>query len=628
MHAKDFPLDNVLNEQKQWVIPVYQRHYAWKTGSADQLPNLWEDVQAIAQQLLDGEQPSPHFVGAIIYEEPGHQPHATVRKRNLVDGQQRMTTFSLLLCAIREVAKRRQLDGIATSAEVYLLNPTNATMEDPQRDRLKLWPSSADRPHYLAIVSGGWEEVRSEFPGYFFKNGRLIAGQAPKMIAAFVFLVDRVDEFVVESEAQQIPAVRTLDCCLNALLRSFQIVNIVLEADDDAQGIFASLNGNAEPLTAFDLVRNDVFNRARRGAEDEDLLYERHWQRLESPFWKQEVKQGRFKRPRTDHLIAHSLVAEQAREINIGQVANAYRAFAEENSFPSVKEEISHLLAYADVYELLEGRSKGGEEARLAVFLQLWELSAFHPLILWLGRQALDTVEKRVLYRGIESYVVRRDLCGLSRKNYNRIVQGVLREAHEGGPGVVLQHLRSLEGESSKFPTDADVAQGVGGEDVYRNLVSMKLRYILREVELAVRTPHDESIEIDLKNLTVEHLLPRKWASHWPLPDGTVVPHETRAELVEHAPESCTPEVLAAADTRSRLVNTLGNLTLVTSTLNPAMSNAAWPKKRGHVRGSLLALNREVASHERWDEQAIRERSVQLAEHVNAIWPRNDLTIN
>ncbi len=92
MHAKDYSLNAVLEQRQQWVIPVYQRQYAWETGPDKQLPKLWDDMRERALERLEGMPPKPHFVGAIIYSEPAEQPFGTVNKRFLVDGQQRIST--------------------------------------------------------------------------------------------------------------------------------------------------------------------------------------------------------------------------------------------------------------------------------------------------------------------------------------------------------------------------------------------------------------------------------------------------------------------------------------------------------------------------------------------------------
>ena len=171
MHAKDHSLNDVLKEKQQWVIPVYQRHYAWETKEGKQIPKLWNDLEDRALEYIREGKVSPHFVGAIIYSEPKNQQFGTVSQRFLVDGQQRITTFSLTLCAIRQVAHEYECEGIINSIDDYLFNALSNSMADPEREKFKLWSSSYDRPYYLKIATQDLEELRKCFPNYFYKNG-------------------------------------------------------------------------------------------------------------------------------------------------------------------------------------------------------------------------------------------------------------------------------------------------------------------------------------------------------------------------------------------------------------------------------------------------------------------------
>ncbi len=641
MHAKDHSLEAVLSERQQWVIPVYQRHYAWDTRADKQLPALWDDIRDRAVEVLEGRDPSPHFVGAIIYSEPADKPFGAVNQRFLVDGQQRISTFSLALCAIGEVAEQAGIAQIANGAMAYVFNETGAAMEDPEREKFKLWSSSHDRPYYVALANGGIRALREMFPEAFYQNGKLNAGRAPKMISAYWFLVKELTAFIDEQSEFGHDAKQVLAAVLRGFLFGFQIVVVQLGRNDDAQSIFASLNGNAEPLSAFDLIRNNIFHRAQRGLENEDALYEGNWKRLETPFWKTEVKQGRLKRPRTDHLVAHSLVAEKAQEINLGQVANEYRLFAEASQFASVEQEIDNLLSYADIYETLERQTTDAAENRISVFLSAWDVSAFHPLVMWIGRLPIDKDAKAAAYRLIETYMIRRDLCGLTRKNYNKVVPGLLRAVRDSQSLVadLLRYMHSLEGDGSKLPGADDAARAVASEPLYNTLGSRKLRYILRELELHQRGKFDEKVSIDTDNLTVEHILPQKWAENWVLPNGE------RCAIEESGSESMLNDAFSLEtselmESRQRLLHTLGNLTLVTDALNPALGNSGWNAKKGYFASSLLKLNKAVSDPDVWQqwnpdlgettlwcEAVIKARGRALASLINEVWTEPELTI-
>lgn len=622
MQAKDHPLNVVLSERQQWVIPVYQRTYAWDTRPDKQLPKLWEDLRDRALERLDGKPPKPHFVGAIIYSQPTDQPFGTVNRRFLVDGQQRITTFSLVLCALREVARDEGVNRLVNTVNDYVFNAKSDSMADPEREQFKLWSSSYDRSAYLAIAQKPAAEIVAEFPEFFYKNGNIVWGSAPKILAAYWYARQEMKKFVEEMVDEGFPIEAVLDAILSGFLSGFQIVVVQLGQEDDAQAIFASLNGNAEPLTSFDLIRNDIFHRARKAREDDDALYDKHWRELETAFWKEEIKQGRLKRPRTDHLITHTMVAETAQDIVVGQVANEYRSFAKSRAFATVADEVQALLKYARAYEEMERRADDGGLARLARFLEVWDTSALHPVLLWTAVQPLPQEQKDEIYAHLESYVVRRDVCDLGNKNYNRVVAHLLGEMHRAPNPykAFVDYLPGLTGEASRLPSDADVIAAVARKPLYKSLGSKKLRYILARLELGLRDKFDENVSIATKNLTVEHIMPDRWARAWPLPSGEIVAKESYYDLVASG-FSVDEAARREMETREAAKHTLGNLTLLTDTLNPSLGNESWEAKRTKISGSLLALNRRIADHQKWDESTIETRGNKLAGVINLAWP-------
>ncbi|RWB39716.1 MAG: DUF262 domain-containing protein [Mesorhizobium sp.] len=328
-----------LGERQQWVVPVYQRHYEWETGEDRQLPKFWADLEDEAIDRLEGRSPFPHYFGAIIFSEPQAQAFGAVRHRFLVDGQQRITTFQLVLAAIREVARKREVARLVDVVNAYLFNEKSASMIDPDRERLKLWPSSYDRKLYQNIAENTPAKIRSLQSKFFYKNGSLIKGQSPNLLRAYIFLFDEIDAFVTERGTDQGETPEAvLSAVLGGFLSGFQIVVIQLDPNDDAQESFASLNGLGKPLSPFDLIRNDVFHRARKTGEDDRKLFDERWKLFEKPFWAEQVRQGRFKRARADHLVSHAVIAETGREANIGKIATEYQRYARERAFQTVGE--------------------------------------------------------------------------------------------------------------------------------------------------------------------------------------------------------------------------------------------------------------------------------------------------
>jgi Protein of unknown function DUF262/Protein of unknown function (DUF1524) len=622
MKANPFSLNSVLGERQQWVVPVYQRHYEWEISEDKQLPKLWEDLREEALERLENRAPLPHYFGAIIYAEPQSQTFGTVPFRFLVDGQQRITTFQLVLAAIKEVARVNEVSRLTSAIDAYLFNEKTASMADAARERFKLWPSSYDRPLFQNIAENSRDELRKLQSQFFYKNGNLIKGSAPNLLRAYWFLLEAFEEFLAErtkESAEEPEAV--LDALLAGFLAGFQIVVIQLDQNDDAQEIFASLNGLSKPLSPFDLIRNDVFHRARKHGEDEQELFDERWKTFERSFWTEQVRQGRFKRARADHLVAHAVVAETAREVNVGKIAVEYQRYSRERAFPTVAEELDVLLTHAETYASMENGKTDGPLGRMADVLRIWDLSTFHPLILNINAHQIEPSNKEHLFRLLENYIVRREICGLTTKNYNKVVIGMVRQLIEGSDPIAAfhQHLMELTGDASRMPTDLQLAEAFARQNAYGGIPTPRLKYILQNIEYGKRTKFDE-VTVHSSNLTIEHILPRKWAKHWPLPNGYLAPMESTFEA-SIAGHQLPDEVKSLMETRQRLVNTLGNLTLLTEALNPSVGNGPWKDKRAKFAGSLLALNRDISAAEDWNEGAIEARAADLASVANRLWP-------
>lgn len=611
-------LSSVLNQRQQWVVPVYQRHYEWETGQDGQIPKLWDDLKDKTIESLDKRTPFPHYFGAIIFSEPPNQPYGVVPQRFLVDGQQRITTFQLTLVAIREVARSYQMSRILDAIDAYLYNEKGTSMVKPDRERFKLWPSSFDRFLYQNILESTTEELRELQRNFFYKNGKLKKTSAPKLLRAFWYLYEEMGNLVQELEGEY-SCEQVVDALLDSFLSGFQIVIIKLDQNDDAQEIFASLNGLGKPLSPFDLIRNDVFHRALRTGEDEQQLFDELWKPFEDPFWSERVRQGRLKRARADHLITHAVIAETAREVNVSKIATEYQHYVRSRAFQTVAEELDILRGHAETYRSMEEQNQEVVFCGIANVLRIWDMSTFYPLILWIGTQTLEDDEKAELFHAIESYIVRREICGLTSKNYNKVIPGIIRHLKEQDNIVsaFYAHLSSLTGEVARMPTDSEVEQEFVRRDVYHFIPTPRLRYILQQIEYAKRDKFDEVI-VSSENLTIEHVMPRSWSEHWPLPNGISAPCESTWEAFHtHKLDDKTKTLM---EERQQVIDTFGNLTLITSALNPKIGNGPWKTKRSHLRESLLALNRQIAENELWNETAIRNRGIDLAKVANKIW--------
>ena len=251
--------------------------------------------------------------------------------------------------------------------------------------------------------------------------------------------------------------------------------------------------------------------------------------------------------------------------------------------------------------------------------METFDISTAYPLLLHI----LDTnpsAEDWVEYAStLESYLLRRAVCGLTTKNYNKTFLTITRILRKDGtnPASLRSYLLGMTGDSTSWPTDDEFSNAWTTSHAYATLNNPKLVYILRRLNQTFLTSQHEDITIN-NPLTVEHLLPQGWMDHWPLPDGNK--GLTIQELYTTPPDD--PRV-APTRTRNAALQTLGNLTILTHPLNSSVSNGPWKDKRPAIlHVSLLPINQALHKYETWDEATIQERGQELLKSALALWPR------
>ena len=608
VRADPFPVGAVFNDPKRFVVPIYQRTYAWKIKP--QLETFFAQVEAKARERLMGDGHYPHYMGAILVIPRGTYSFGQMTVLDVVDGQQRLTTFQLFLAALRDVARSIGETQPANLIEAFLLNPPGPQIRE-NIERYKLFPSAYDRALYKNLIDLNFESLRTAYPDHFYQNGK-VRETAEPLLKAWTFFRGHCERFVFAENETDRP--RRLNALSAAMLEGFQVIVITLGENDDAQVIFETLNAGGEPLAAMDLVRNDVFHRAAHSNEDVDVLMEQRWRLFEDPFWKKTTTRGRIKKPVIDFFLSDTLAAESGRESLETELYARYRDFVRESKFASVDAELATLLRNAPTYRILLEPQGTSALAWLARELAIFDVSTAFPLAFVIQASALPDEEKGRLYRLVVSYIVRRLLCGLTGKNYNNVFLRIASQLK--GSGVSLDVARAafaaLEGDTVRFPTNAEVLSAIESRRQYGNVQQHRLRHILGQLELATRDRFDESEGLR-DDLTIEHILPESWTDEWSLPDGTRVPSDKLTGMGE-------AQLKLIAD-REALKHTLGNLTLLTGASNASYSNDSFETKRRRLATSLLKENHEIASASEWNEEQIRQRAARLAQLALMVWP-------
>lgn len=626
MDAKDYIVNEVLRDARRFMVPIYQRQYQW---GKKRLEPLWEDIVGKADEFLQGNSKFMHYMGALILAPTGDaNKFAVTPSIQVVDGQQRLTTFQLFLAAIRELAIRLEIPDIDQAVQGYLFNIPKSQDTDPHA-KFKLAPTPSDRQLFWKIIEEGRDGAKALLPNAFYYNGNLKKGSAPPALVAYEYLLDKASAYIrygvpdisetggeEPTEDKSLMGER-LNALVNALLSRMKLVVIELGEADDAQVIFETLNSQAEPLLAMDLVRNNIFHRAeRQGASVEDL-HRDLWQPFESHFWKEPAPRARPVRPRIEHFLAHALTAQTGAATSMRELYAEYRSFAKPQGrerFESVAEELRALTQFVPAYTTLEGiNSEDRDLSWIGQKLAAWEVTTAYPVLFQITVSVADPEMRREMYEILYSYVVRRAICFLGAKNLNNVFQRIVASFLRDGvqPETLARGLLDLSGTAGRFPSDEEFVTAIKENQVYGRLNNPRLGDVLWELEIACRSTRTEKLERP-ESTWIEHIMPRSWSANWPLPDGSELPRY-----------SADPEVSDLVSQRHRLVDTLGNLTLVTDILNIAMGNEGFEtKKQELAKHSLLCLNQEITAKESWTETEIRERANLLAGLATDRWQR------
>ena len=558
MKATEAKLLEFLRKSPQFVIPIYQRTYSWTEGECEQ---LWEDIIRCGK---DDKIPV-HFIGSIVYIESGLSQVSHQAPLLVIDGQQRLTTVTLLLAALAEaVGEEEPFDGFTARKirNYFLLNA------EEEGDRFfKLLLSQTDKESLKAIV--GQKELPREKSLRVTENFELFKG----------WLARRKEDLP--------------DICKG--IAKLVIVDIALTRDqDNPQLIFESMNSTGKELSQADLIRNFIL----MGLEPElqTRLYEDYWRPMETDFG-QESYGTHF-----DGFMRHYLTTKTGEIPRIGEVYEAFKQHAQ-NSFADVSEAEATESLVKDVRDYARhfcAMALAKEEAPdlLRAFRDLRELKvdvAF-PFLLELYadyKAGLISQEDCVrVVRLVETYVFRRAVCNVPTNSMNKTFATFMKSVNKG------RYLESIEAQFMllpsyrRFPMDEEFRREVQVRDLY-NFRSRA--YWLRKFENFGRKEF-----VPVEEYTIEHILPQ----------NENLGREWQSDLGEEWQR-----------VQQTWLHTLGNLTL--TAYNAEYSDRPFAEKRDMVGGfkeSPLRLNKGLGDTSKWDEAAIKERASCLAVQAVQVW--------
>jgi Protein of unknown function DUF262/Protein of unknown function (DUF1524) len=624
MQAETVSVQKLFQDRRQYRVPFFQRPYEW--NREDQWERLWADVAEKADIRADGDQPSPHFLGAVVLEPQTRQGLIGVETLNIIDGQQRLTTLQYFLAALAIVLREENAATLLSIVDGCMRNANTDTMRQPEIEIFKVWPTFRDRDTFqIAMDATTLDDLRERFPYSFTQSGGLkkIGVEHPPALEAIWYFADQISQWVTREPNGH--KLARLNAISEAIFRDIQLVSISLGEQDDAQIIFETLNGHGAQLHATDLIRNFVFMRADREGVPGNELFDNFWSPFESDFWTQEQRRGRQLKPRMEWFIQTALQAILGDEVEIGRLYATYRRFATgKGQGIKATDQLRILDTHSNNYRQLISGVGEDAIARFGRRTAVWDASTTHAVALRIESSGLPPASQIEVYDDITSYLVRRAICGLTSKNYNKVFLQQLKKlsSSELRPDSLRLALAGLDGDATRWPRDDEFRKAWLNEPVYPGrLDAPRAKAILAEIENGMRSHRsEEPISGGVGNLDVDHILPSSWFEWWPLADGTTVRHAEASAVAVFLGEPSS-EKQRAIQRREVAKATMGNLTLLHFGVNRELQHREFAMKREKLFAeSNLHLNRLLMRLEQWDETKIAERGQMLFDVAVKLW--------
>ncbi|ERT60704.1 uncharacterized protein with ParB-like and HNH nuclease domain/predicted transport protein [Peptoniphilus koenoeneniae] len=557
MDAHKGNIYEILNGNKQFLIPVYQRFYSW---DIDQCRRLWNDIVEMQKQGKVG-----HFVGSIVNIAEQAMPTG-VQKFMIIDGQQRMTTLTLLLLALRDYAIKNPDDKTINARRIDNMLLKNEYEYGDERYKLLL--TETDRDILISLIEK--KPIRE--------------GTRSRLIENYNFFCNKIGGKEIQpSEVYE-------------SIGKLQIVNITLDrAVDDAQAIFESLNSTGKELSESDLIRNYIL----MGLEpsEQTYVYEHLWRPMEQLFVYE--TQGTV----MDAFFRHYLTMKLSRIPKQGRVYEEFKLYHLNCEFGTIRELCQDLLEYAKYYTniVFERNSDTGLKKLYEDIIDL-KMEVSYPFLLKIHRdcdEGLITLEelKEILKLCI-SYVLRRSICEIPTNSLNKTFATIKNYIK---PNDYLNSVKAfflMQETYKEFPDNDKFEVAFVSRDIY----NMRTRnYILSSLE-----NFENKAPIIIENYTIEHIMPQ----------NKNLSLEWQADLGADWHE-----------VQKKYLHTIGNLTL--TAYNSEMSDRHFLEKMdmpGGFKESALRLNKYVVLQNEWNEERIIERAKELAKKAESIWPYPTLT--
>ena len=579
-------------------IPFFQRGYVWdKTNWADLLEDLYDETK------------SP-FLGSLILKQLDKQT-GKIKEVLVIDGQQRLTTLSILIKALYDTFSDEIKINCETAIQSYLFYKINRTDKEKF---VRINHSQLDAQYYNKVIEGNITEDELE--------KIIIADEQNKIISRDNKILQCYKYFKKELELKDEEKRQWLfDYLLNDDNNFLVIID--LQKNDDEQSIFDTINSAGVRLSSADIIKNALFQKALdiiKNQNDVIKLYNTFWENIFSGdddsklYWETPRSTGRLMRDNIEILLHSVAVIKNffdPDKHNLSDLSKLYKDYIESLTIISLTDFIKEISDYAKIYrENIITFDKStlfsfeNNHQRLFHILDVCEISTFHPYILLLfyqNKTNIDDLDRKLFV--LEKYIIRRLIKKEDTKNYNKICKDFIKD----GNLLVI---------GANAISDDDIKSSL------ENITNKNASLLLFWIELYRRHIDRMQTLKELKyDYSLEHIMPQKWEEYW----SSIPVYDINSNEINNDEQ--------AKIIRNRAIYSIGNMTLLNSRLNSSVRNYPFikkiegeGKKKGIKHYSDLRITKDdiITPYENgtttWDERNIHSRTVELSKEILTIW--------
>lgn len=565
MKANETKVEDFLSSNKtQFVIPVYQRNYDWNTNQCSQLLNDILEIGANGSNV--------HFIGSIVYVHDDVYTSSRIKELIIIDGQQRITTLTLLYLAIYKLARKMNNPRLESEInETFLIN--KFAKED---EKLKLKPTDNNEKALKYLLRDDESEEFNEYS---------------KLVENFTYFSNRVTEenynYVLKGLGQ------------------LMFVEISLDRKkDNPQRIFESLNSTGLELSQADLIRNYIL--MGLGRKDQQKIYNNYWAIIESL-----AKDEKLNKSKVSDFIRDFLTLNNKKIPNKGKVYLEFKTKYPTSTLSDLETTLSEIKSLVKYYnKLINPENEADSKIRQQLkYIKRLEINVAYPFLMKVYEDYYNSVISKEIFieilELIQSFTWRRFIVGLPTNALNKIFMLLYDKVETKNYQLSIQKWLLERPGIQRFPKTKEVIEALRLKDVY-NIKSKNRTYLLERLE---NHNNKEFINIDTNSeITIEHIFPKNPDPKWKIELGNEEYNKVKETYL----------------------HTIGNLTL--SGNNGKLGNKPFIQKRdlkeAGYKASRLWLNKHLSILDKWSSNEIEKRFNELAIRFLEIWDYPNITID